>query len=129
MGNRAVITDEAGKIGIYLHWNGGRDSVESFLKYCELKDYRTDDYGWARLAQVIGNFFGGTTSVGVGAVANLDCDNFDNGTYIIKDWQIIGRKYFDGAEQREHDIIEMLEGINEKQPKAEQINIREVMNK
>ena len=49
MGNRCVITtredfDNDG-IGIYLHWNGGRDSVEAFLKYCELKQYRsvTDD--------------------------------------------------------------------------------------
>lgn len=25
MGNRAVITDKQKKIGIYLHWNGGRD--------------------------------------------------------------------------------------------------------
>ena len=39
MGNRAVITTENKKIGIYLHWNGGRDSVEAFLKYCELKNY------------------------------------------------------------------------------------------
>jgi len=34
MGNRAVVcfdeyNDDA--IGIYLHWNGGRDSVEAFL--------------------------------------------------------------------------------------------------
>jgi hypothetical protein len=37
MGNRAVITDNKQRIGIYLHWNGGRDSVEAFLKYCELR--------------------------------------------------------------------------------------------
>ena len=30
MGNRAVITDIEKKVGIYLHWNGGRDSVEAF---------------------------------------------------------------------------------------------------
>lgn len=28
MGNRAVITTSDKKMGIYLHWNGGRDSVE-----------------------------------------------------------------------------------------------------
>ena len=38
MGNRAVIGFEQDKkrdkksVGIYLHWNGGRDSVEGFLK-------------------------------------------------------------------------------------------------
>ena len=26
MGNRAVITTEKKDLGIYLHWNGGRDS-------------------------------------------------------------------------------------------------------
>lgn len=36
MGNRAVITTTDQRIGIYLHWNGGKDSVEAFLKYCKL---------------------------------------------------------------------------------------------
>ena len=40
MGNRAIITtkkdfDNNG-IGVYLHWNGGRDSVQAFLTYCKL---------------------------------------------------------------------------------------------
>src|SRR6056297_3498572 len=84
MGNRAVITTENKKVGIYLHWNGGRDSVEGFLKYCELKGYRTpesDNYGWARLCQVIGNFFGGEYSVGIDIYENCDADNYDNGVY------------------------------------------------
>ena len=48
MGNRAVITTPDRQIGIYLHWNGGRDTVEPLLKYCELKGYRApsaDTYG------------------------------------------------------------------------------------
>lgn len=90
MGNRAVITTKEnwrnGGVGIYLHWNGGRDSVEAFLKYCELKGFRSpssDSYGMARLCQVIGNFFGGGLSVGIDTLWHLDCDNFDNGVYII----------------------------------------------
>jgi hypothetical protein len=35
MGNRAVITTEQKRIGVYLHWNGGLDSVEGFLTYCK----------------------------------------------------------------------------------------------
>ena len=68
MGNRAVITWEkkedpkqSHSLGIYLHWNGGIESVSAFLKYCELKGYRAPDsdcYGYARICQVIGNFFG-----------------------------------------------------------------------
>lgn len=30
MGNRAVITTPDKKMGVYLHWNGGRDSVEPY---------------------------------------------------------------------------------------------------
>lgn len=42
--------------------------MEPLLRYCELKGYRdpaTDDYGWARMCQVVGNFFGGTNSLGI----------------------------------------------------------------
>lgn len=128
MGNRAVITSkenfENNGIGIYLHWNGGYDSVSAFLKYCKLKGYRSptsDNYGWARLCQVIGNYFGGSTSVGIDVVNNLDCDNWDNGVYIIKGWEIVDRKYFDGDEQMEYSLAEMLLEIDEAMPKKEQI--------
>lgn len=129
MGNRAVITtkenfDNNG-IGIYLHWNGGYDSVSAFLKYCELKGYRSpsqDCYGWARLCQVIGNFFGGSTSVGIDTVDNLDCNNWDNGVYIIEDWKIVGRVYFDGEEQDNYPLEEMLKEINKRMPATEQLD-------
>lgn len=128
MGNRAVITTkenfENNGVGVYLHWNGGRDSVEAFLKYCELKGYRIpdrDNYGWARLCQVIGNFFGGDTSIGIDVVNNLDCDNWDNGVYIIEGWNIVDRKHFDRAEQRNYKLEEMLIEIDNSMPVKEQI--------
>ena len=128
MGNRAVITTEENfknnGVGVYLHWNGGRDSVEGFLKYCELKGYRSPDrdcYGWARLVQVIGNFFGGSLSVGIGTIDHLDCDNWDNGVYLIKGWEIVGREYFKGAEQDEYPLDEMLQAIDERMPEREQL--------
>ena len=133
MGNRAVITTSKAldvknsyDIGVYLHWNGGRDSVEAFLKYCELKKYRspeTDNYGWARLCQVIGNYFGGSTSIGIDKCSCLDCDNRDNGTYIISGWQIVGRKYFKGLEQKNHNLIDMLIDIDSSQPKSERLGL------
>ena len=132
MGNRAVITTSKSTdiknstdIGIYLHWNGGRDSVQAFLKYCELKGYRSpekDNYGWARLCQVIGNFFGGELSIGIDSCCSLDCDNWDNGVYIIKDWKIVGRKYFDGIEQDNYNLKDMLFDINETQPEGEKLD-------
>ena len=127
MGNRAVITTkenyENNGLGIYLHWNGGYDSVSAFLKYCEIKGYRSlqDDYGWARLCQVIGNFFGGSTSVGIDTVNKLDCDNGDNGVYIIEGWKIVDRKHFKGREQMNYDLEEMLLDIDGAMPKSEQI--------
>lgn len=128
MGNRAVITTaenfENDGVGVYLHWNGGRDSVEAFLKYCELKGYRTpesDSYGWARLCMVVANYFTDDgyddgLSLGVDKVSNLDCDNFDNGVYIIDDWKIVGRVYNRGLEQRNHDLRAMLLAIDARQP-------------
>lgn len=133
MGNRAVITTKkalengdvanSNELGVYLHWNGGRDSVEVFLEYCKLKGYRTPDndcYGWARLCQVIGNFFGGSTSIGIDRCCNLDCNNGDNGVYIIDGWDIVDRKYFNGLEQDEFDLNEMLKAVNSAQPSSEQ---------
>lgn len=134
MGNRAVITTKNSRIGVYLHWNGGYDSVSAFLKYCELKEYRSpseDCYGWARLCQVIGNFFGGGLSVGIDTYRHLDNDNGDNGVYVIEGWKIVGRRHHNKfyGEQRNYDLIEMLRTINEKQPVAEQINIDECIEK
>lgn len=130
MGNRAVISTEDKRIGVYLHWNGGRDSVEAFLAYCKIKGYRPpeeDNYGWARLCQVISNFFGGVLSVGIDEFEKLDCKNWDNGTYIIKNWEIVGREYFDGCEeQQEYDLLEMLGAINISQPEKEQLPFEKI---
>lgn len=142
MGNRAVITNwvegETQKqfeenvnprIGIYVHWNGGRDSVEPFLIYCDMQGYRypeTDNYGWARLCQVIANFLGGNTSIGIDMVEHLDCDNWDNGVYLIKDWKIAGRYYYEGAEQNQYDRLEMLKQIDKSMPEKEQLGDEEI---
>lgn len=125
MGNRAVITTRHKDIGIYLHWNGGRDSVEAFLKYCELKGVRppeTDNYGWARMCQIIGNYFGGELSIGIDQYDKLDKDNGDNGVYVIENWKIVDRLFIDWPEQNEYELIKMLKSINEKQPEEERLS-------
>lgn len=124
MGNRAVITTRNKDLGVYLHWNGGRDSVEAFLKYCELKGYRPperDCYGWARLCQVIGNYFGGELSIGIDKYEKLDRDNGDNGVYIIENWKIVDREFIYWPEQHEYDLISMLRDINNHQPEREKL--------
>ena len=111
MGNRAVITTvnalrengsfDMNEIGIYLHWHGSEEDVQHFLDLAKEKGVRKpedDNYGWARLCQIIGEEIGGyELSVGIDTLKNLDCNNGDNGVYVIKDWQIV--KHFDLIER------------------------------
>ena len=119
MGNRAVITIKEDNVpkedwnSLYLHWNGGRDSVEPFLHVAKLYDIRCQEdssYAIARLSQLIGNTLGGTLSLGVGAYKCLDTTS-DNGVYVVEDWKIVERENHDGYEQDEHDFDEMVKDI------------------
>lgn len=101
MGNRAVITTAPysdSNVGIYVHWNGGRASVEGFLAAAKELGYRTPtsdrSYALAGLAGLIWSFLGTDgLSVGIDRCSQLDTDNGDNGTYLIDgDWEIVGRR-------------------------------------
>jgi len=98
MGNRAILKfqDEKNLSSIYLHWNGGRASVQAFLNVAKELGFRNGEYGIARLSQVIGNFFGGDLSLGI---TNHSKSHGDNGIYLIKNFEIIGRKDFDQTEE------------------------------
>ena len=132
MGNRAIITTAAKELGIYLHWNGGRESVEAFLAYCELKGYRSPTcdpaYGFARLAQVVGNFFGGGLSVGVVCADEIEAmaSTLDNGIYLLDGWDIAGREFpFEGyADATCGDLAARLRAIDVRQPEREQLGER-----
>lgn len=138
MGNRAVITTPERKVGLYLHWNGGRDTIEPLLRYCELKGYRppsADCYGWARMCQVLGNFFGGTLSIGIDAyTTDSQMDPGDNGIYVIEGWRIvehlrteydsdwnpIGMRPFDLSEELAMDgFDDMIRAFDEAMPAGE----------
>lgn len=129
MGNRAIVKPINENIGVYLHWNGGIDSVTAFLEYCKLKGYRdfggkhSDSYGIARFTQVVSNFFGGKLSIGI--ETNIDeteecAKGLDNGIYVIDGWDIVkrigGNEYHEG-----YDLKEMLVSIDEAQPLEEQL--------
>lgn len=131
MNNRAVITTsrstdpqhDSSSIGIYLHWHGGPTSVQSFLDYCKMKGYRspTDDcYGWAYLCGVITNFFGDGCSCGIDVCSNLNCNNWDNGTYIIDGGDIVDHKYSEPCSDP-YDELEMLFDIDDAMPKRMQL--------
>jgi hypothetical protein len=112
MGNRAVIAFQeetltmiaSDTVGIYLHWNGGPDSVHAFLDAAKELGVRPDDYGVARLCQIIGNWFGGTLSIGIGLCRTMDTDNGDNGTYVVDlknhGWKIAKGFHRDGVPPR-----------------------------
>ena len=128
MGNRAIITTKDKEMGIYLQWNGGRDSIEAFLEYCKLKGYRSpeadDSYAFARLTQIISNYLGGNLSIGI--IGN--CSNSepccDNGNYIIGgNWEIVGRDYpYESfEEQKEYNLKKMLQEIDKAQPMEQQL--------
>lgn len=86
MGNRAVLAldNKEDSVGIYLHWNGGIESVLAFIdasKNIGARDPSSDgDYFLGSLINVI-QCFGLNT--GINTIKNLDCDNGDNGLYII----------------------------------------------
>ena len=138
MGNRAVITTEDKKMGVYLHWDGDITTVTAFLTWCKLRGIRAPDYqnyGWARLCQVIANYIEGAyygtarrvgceetfsgLSVGVDRYENLQgLADWDNGTYIIKGWDIVGREGAGDDEECGEWIYGLLCDINRYQPEG-----------
>lgn len=94
MGNRAVITFSQHKTAacIYLHWNGGRASVEAFIKSAkhlglhvcknEYEEHKVMDL----LAEMIATHFF-ETKVGMSVYrqqyGKSDIDNYDNGVYVL----------------------------------------------
>ena len=85
-------------------------------KHIDLMDWMTE-YGAARLCQIIGNWFGGTLSLGVGKCRNMDTDNGDNGTYVVDlenyGWKVVRSFHNDrrsGPSPRQEEIYaEVLE--------------------
>lgn len=138
MGDRAVITTRAGwesrndNLGVYLHWCGQKECVSAFLAYCKMKGCpppEADCYGWARLCQVTGNFLGGSDCVGIDVVSRLECDNFDNGVYIIENWEITGRELCDPDEDADcgdREFEKLLIDIDAHQPKKDQLGKRRI---
>ena len=94
MGNRAVIIEKGKPEGIYLHWNGGRDSVEPILYYA--KNFLNIES--TLLTSNLRKFEFIALCIGLNPeysefYEHLDCDNYDNGVYVInKDYEIIERR-------------------------------------
>lgn len=100
MGNRANVIFTDGKQfspGVYLHWNGGPESVYAFLDELERRRaFHGIDYMAARFVQIVAEFFDSdghaeTLSLGIFSgpksiddLAGLPTDHGDNGFFIIE---------------------------------------------
>ena len=84
MGNRAAIVFPDFDQTIYLHWNGGIESVAAFLADAEDVGVRHDDYYLPRLLQIIGNHFGSVNSIGLWSGDHVDPEGMDNGVYSVR---------------------------------------------
>lgn len=111
MGNRAVITFNTANNApaIYLHWNGGRASVEGFLSAARQLGLRHAPTAQAQtetldnLAELLARYFF-RCNVGMTVYrmhyAGTDRDNGDNGVYLLgRDLSIIARLYKTGREE------------------------------
>ena len=111
MGNRAVLTfNTAGHApAIYLHWNGGRASVQGFIDAARALGLRHAPTAAAQtqaldqLAELLARHYF-RCNVGMTVYreqyANTDRDNGDNGTYLLgRDLSIIERLYKPGPDE------------------------------
>ena len=121
MGNRAVLTGPSKKFGVYVHWNGGMDTVKGICEFMRSHNFTdpADDesYALARLCQVYSNLFEGSYSVGIGPYDELDTNNGDNGVYVLgKDWTIVERIYECETEQEDYSLGQIVKLITDHMP-------------
>ena len=108
MGNRAnvvFVADLRLSPSVYLHWNGGPESVYAFLDELDTRGCRADaDYEAARFVQIVGEFLDDgerdPLSLGISnvefnpdpgdgpeavakALSEVSTDNSDNGFYLV----------------------------------------------
>lgn len=98
MGNRGNVIFTAGERVspcVYLHWNGGPESVYRFLDELDVREVRCDaDYEAARFVQVVGEFFmpdqlslgivgGPRGGITLESVHGVYTDPSDNGFYVV----------------------------------------------
>lgn len=109
MGNRAVISFSTNPTApsLYLHWNGGRASIEGFLTGCTDSGYQAtgdQEQDMDQIERRLRPFFarnGECLSIYRQPVGNADTDNWDNGWYILDQTTlaITGRLHKRGAEE------------------------------
>lgn len=115
MGNRAVITASTSHNApcIYLHWNGGRASVEAFLKSARhLSIKGADASTFDRIAELVATHFF-NCKVGCNiyrqTFGQSDNNNGDNGTFLIDENLCIIGRIGDGSHREEVNAVKTAE--------------------
>lgn len=132
MGNRAQIIFEGNNFGVYMHWNGGRDSVGPLLEYCSLMNPYHATLQVETFLQVARNSFNvGEIMETPKRITSSTVVLEDNGTYVVnRSWQIIKRVKREGMkEQNSYDHDEMLLHIDQSQPKNLQLGKEYILAK
>lgn len=129
MSNSGIIIFKDYPVGLYLHWNGGRDSVEAFLEYARLRQTPASSAkALIALTTIIDNYFGGKPAISMELINASFYDNYytDNGVYVVNvlDMSIVKRINAPNFEQHVHDRQEMLLEIDKHQPKDVQLGHR-----
>lgn len=112
MGNRAVITKLGSEKGIYLHWNGGMDSVKPIVWFAKHFIFDMEELD---AINFVAKCWG--LDPDYRNASELDCNNYDNGVYIVNNGVIIGRVYAPSKEQDSYDFDEMVDSLNSAMPK------------
>lgn len=118
MGNRAVVTfgTAASSPCIYLHWNGGRASIEGFCEAARRlglvdrwqKTVKDDRRIMDEFARFLARYFYDTEvdrlHVYRERYGEADCDNHDNGVYVLHPNFTIKDRLFWQSGREERDI-------------------------
>ena len=105
MGNRAVINMVDSDVAIYLHWNGGRGTVEPVLEVAKEYGLTGDNAGMNDLYKMFHNMLSSdmTETAYVGTIPEYNgTASGDNGVYIIdKNFNIIDRLEFENRKEQQ----------------------------
>lgn len=133
MGNRSIVTfkgDDMCNTGVYLHWNGGPESVCAFARVMLERGWTRSDYATARFAAVAIEFFDQVGDCSGHSVGIIEADSGagdDNGVFEIDfasnlavqkhkgkavRWALDG-SHFDEEKARYEGIVEKLRALRE----------------
>ena len=126
--NNSLIKDKSPCV--YLHWDGGRDSVEGFLTVVK-KLYGGSSCLDAKERAVL--FYSVVRRAGMGGVSTeictfkeADADNGDNGAYWVDEsFEIIDREYQRYPEQQSHQLNEFVNTVIELTVKNDALKLAE----